>query len=428
MQLISKSTTRLPSRRSLSCRRLCLRSRVTLAAIPSAVVSSLCAPAVHAAGASGAVSVGPVEVTPSLGLEAKHRSNIYRRPSDETSDVILRATPSVIVKAQERLNTYTVSYKGDYGYYQDNQPGKTNDYDDHRINAAAHIEPSSRWVIDVEAGWGDIHEDRGTGLSEGAIGQGINEPVTFEQITTGIEVTYGAEGAGRIQGVVNTLQKEYQNFRAFTESRDYDEDTFGANFFYPVAPKTDVTVQYQRSQTEYPIAAGSLPSFDSTIDTISAGAVWEASAGLTSSARVGYTDREFDDAGRGDFGDLFWALDLQLQPNARTLVFIQGAQETTETTLVGDFIYRRAIRANISRDLGAFTSLDLRASYTRDSYEGSASDRTDDLVNAGIRFNYSFWRQAPVHIEYSYEDKDSTAGALSYTDNVIAVGFTLGLQ
>ena len=408
-------------------------SRITSPTVLSVVVRGMVvvggwyAPAVHAAGAPGSVNVGPLEVTPNLGLEAQHRSNIYRRPSNETSDIILRATPSIIVAAQERLNTYTLSYDGDYGYFQDNLPGQTNDYNDHRINAAAHVEPTSRWIVEVEAGWGDIHEDRGTGLSEGAIGQGISEPITFEQATAGVSVTYGAKGAGRIQAVANSLQKEYQNFRSSTAFRDYSENTLGANVFFPVAPKTDITVQYQRSQTEYPIAAGSLPSFDSTIDTISTGAVWEASAGLTSSARVGYTEREFDDAGRVDFGGLFWSLDLQLQPNSRTLAFIQGAQETVETMLVGDFIYRRALRANISRDLGAFTSLDVRASYTRDSYEGTTNNRTDDLINAGIRVNYSFWRQAPIYIQYSYEEKDSTVGALSYTDHVLAVGFTFGL-
>jgi hypothetical protein len=384
-------------------------------------------PFASAAGAPGSVAAGPFEVTPTLGVEAKNRSNIYRRPTDETSATIYRLTPAIEFLAQERVNTYSVSYSGDYGYYQNEAPGETNDYQDHRVNAAAHIEPTSRWAIDIDAGWGDIHEDRGTGLSEGAVGQGIDEPVTYEQLTAGAMLTYGTRGSSRVQGLVRMLDKEYQNFRAFTQSRDYDQRQLGANFFYPVAAKTDVTVQYVHNNFEYPFAAGNLPSFDSAEDNITAGAEWEASAGLTSSARVGWFSKDFDDSGREDQSGLSWMLDLQLQPTERTQLYIRGQQAPTETTLVGDFIDRRQISVDLTQKLGAFMSVNVRASLGEDVYEGSVNDRTDDLVNAGVRINYTYWRQLPLYLEYSYEDKDSSNASLSYTDNTIAVGFLLSL-
>ena len=385
------------------------------------------ASAVLAAGTPGTVAAGPFEVTPTLGVEAKHRSNIYRRPTDETSATLYRLTPAIEFLAQERRNTYGLSYSGDYGFYRDNPPGETNDYRDHRLDAQAHIEPTARWAIDIDAGWADIHEDRGTGLSEGAIGQGINEPVTYEQVTAGAMLTYGAKGASRIQGSARLLDKEYQNFRTSTQSRDYDQRQLGLNFFYPIAPKTDLTIQYEGSDFDYPFAAGTLPSFNSTEDIITAGAEWEASAGLTSSARLGWFTKDFDDSGREDSNGLAWMVDVQLQPRERTQVYIRGEQTPTETTLVGNFIDRRQVSLDVTQDVGGFTSLNLRGSVGKDTYEGSGGDREDDLINAGVRVNYTYWRRVPVYLEYNYEDKDSSQGGLSYTDNSIAIGFVLGL-
>lgn|GEM_PF-1217580 len=403
------------------------KSKLSVAISSAAVVVCTQVPLVSAAGAPGSVSAGPFAVTPKLGVEAKNRSNIYRRPTNETSATIYRLTPAIEFLAQERVNTYSVSYSGDYGYYQNEDPGETNDYRDHRVNAEAHIEPTSRWAIDIDAGWGDIHEDRGTGLSEGAVGQGISEPVTYEQLTAGAMLTYGTRGSSRLQALVRMLDKEYQNFRAFTESRDYEQRQLGANFFYPVTAKTDLTVQYVHNNFEYPFAAGNLPSFDSAEDNVTAGAEWEASAGLTSSARVGWFSKDFDDVGRKDVDGLSWMLDLQLQPTERTQLYIRGQQAPTETTLVGDFIDRRQISFDLTQQLGAFISVNVRASLGEDVYEGSANNRTDDLVNAGLRINYTYWRQLPLYLEYGYEDKDSSDANLSYTDNTIAVGFVLGL-
>ena len=150
------------------------KSKLSAATLSAAVVLCTQVPLVSAASAPGSVAAGPFEVTPTLGVEAKNRSNIYRRPTGETSATIYRLTPAIEFLAQERVNTYSLSYSGDYGYYQNEDPGETNDYLDHRGDPEAHIEPTSRWAIDIDAGWGDIHEDRGTGLSEGAVGQGIS--------------------------------------------------------------------------------------------------------------------------------------------------------------------------------------------------------------------------------------------------------------
>lgn len=404
-----------------------LRNKLSIAFFGVFAIFAAQSSTAAAAGAPATVSLGAFEVTPNLGIEAKNRSNIYRRPTDETSATIYRFTPGVEFLAQERLNTYSFSYAGDYGYYQNEEPGETNDYRDHRFNADAHIEPTSRWAIDIDAGWGDIHEDRGTGLSEGAVGQGINEPVTYQQLTAGAMLTYGAKGASRVQGLVRMLDKDYQNFRAFTESRDYEQRQLGANFFYPVAAKTDITVQYVHNNFEYPFAAGNLPSFDSDEDNVTAGAQWEVSSGLTSSARAGWFNKDFDDSGRKDVSGLSWMLDLQLAPTERTQIYIRGQQAPTETTLVGDFIDRRQISVDLTQKLGSFTSVNVRASLGEDVYEGSANNRSDDLVTAGIRLNYTYWRQMPLYLEYGYEDKDSSNVNLSYTDNTIAIGFVIGL-
>jgi len=70
---------------------------------------------------------------------------------------------------------------------------------------------------------------------------------------------------------------------------------------------------------------------------------------------------------------------------------------------------------------------ELGALYGRDEYEQSFNDREDDIYNISVRSGYRFRRWANVYVGYSYDDKDSNAPNLSYTDHTFVLGVDLSL-
>ena len=64
---------------------------------------------------------------------------------------------------------------------------------------------------------------------------------------------------------------------------------------------------------------------------------------------------------------------------------------------------------------------------TRERYEQSINDRTDWVYNATVKANYEFRRWCNTYISYAYNDKDSNADDLSYTENAFMIGVDLSL-
>jgi predicted porin len=63
----------------------------------------------------------------------------------------------------------------------------------------------------------------------------------------------------------------------------------------------------------------------------------------------------------------------------------------------------------------------------RDTYEQSFDDREDDIYNVSFRVGYEFRRWANFYTGYGYDNKDSNAEDLSYSENVFNLGVDLSL-
>jgi predicted porin len=374
------------------------------------------------------INAGPVAITPTVGTEIKYRDNIYLQDNDTTDSWIYIARPAVNAALQDRDNLYQLDYRGEGGWYQEDSTGDRNDYFDNTLSGNAHMEFSERWITEVFGSWAALHEDRGTGLSEGFIGGVIPKPIEFDQGDVGASLQYGSdEGVGRLLLSAGYMDRQYQNFEELTRSRDREETTFAATFFYPVAPKTDVLVEYAYKDIEYPNPFQQGPALDSDENSLWAGAEWEMTPNLTSSARLGYVDKDFKDSERKDWDGLGWSVSLAMQPREQDTVFVESSRRPEETTLQGDFIKRTNLTARWTHDWSDRVYTELSALYGKDEYEQSINDREDDIYNISFRVGYEFRRWANIYAGYSYDDKDSNIDGLSYKDNIVMVGVEFSL-
>jgi polysaccharide biosynthesis protein VpsM len=284
--------------------------RAVLALVAFIAALGQTAPTLAAADPTGPASVqaGPVAITPTAGAEIKYSDNIYLQENNTTDSWIYIARPAVVAALQDRNNIYQAGYKGEAGWYDVNRSNDRNDYFDNTFSGDAHLELGDRWIAEGYTRWARLHEDRGTGLSEGLIGEFIPEPIEYDQGDVGGSLQFGAdEGVGRLVFRAGYMDREYQNFKEFTRPRDLDETTLASTFYHPVAPNTDVLVEYEHKDIHYPTPFPDQPKLDSTENDLMVGAQWEITPNLTSTAKAGYVEKDFDSSERKDWDGLGWS-------------------------------------------------------------------------------------------------------------------------
>jgi hypothetical protein len=374
------------------------------------------------------ITAGPVAITPTVGTEIKYRDNIYLQENNTTDSWIYLARPAISALAQDRNNVYQLGYKGEAGWYEVDRSNDRNDYFDNTFSGDTHLEFSERWIAEAYVRWAALHEDRGTGLSEGLIGEFIPEPIEYDQGDVGGSLQFGSdEGVGRLVLRAAYMDRSYQNFKEFTRPRDLDETTLGSTFFYPIAPNTDLLAEYQYNDIHYPTPFADQPALDSEENYLMVGAQWEITPNLTSTAKAGYVDKNFESSQRKDWDGLGWSLDLLMEPREQDTILVRSERAPEETTLQGNFIKRETLEATWTHRWSDRVDTQLRGLVGVDTYEQAVDDRKDDSYTVALRVDYEFRRWANVYAGYSYDDKDSNAENLSYTDNIFRIGVELSL-
>ncbi|MEM9255713.1 MAG: outer membrane beta-barrel protein [Pseudomonadota bacterium] len=377
---------------------------------------------------AAAIAVGPVDVTPTLGVEAKYRDNIYLQEDNETSSWIYLLQPGINARVQDRLNYYQLDYKSEAAWYEEDSDGDENNYYDQTFSGDAHMLFSDTWVVDLGASWAGLHEDRGTGLSEGVVGRVLPKPIKYDQTDFTGSVRYGREGGiGALKLRAGYMDRVYQNFRDLTRLRDRDETTLGATLYYPLAPKTDLLLEYTYKDINYPNNVPELAPLDSEENFVLLGVEWEITPNLVSVVKAGYVDKSFASSEREDWDGVGIELALQMQPTEIDRVRINGRRSPEETSVQGDFIVREELSAEWVHDWSDRVYTTLDGSAGRDTFEGSFDDREDDIYSIGIEAGYAFRRWANFYIGYVYDEKDSNVDTLSYTDNTFRIGVDLSL-
>ena len=374
------------------------------------------------------IEAGPFLITPSAGVETKHRDNIYLQQNNQTDSWIYLAQPALNILAQDRNNTYQLNYQGEAAWYQVSRHNDDNDYFDNTVSGEAHMEFSDRWIAEGFISWASLHEDRGTGLSEGLIGEVLPKPIEYDQADVGGSLQYGSDAeVGWVLLNVGYMERRYSNFKELTRPRDRDETTVDITFFHPIAPNTDVLAEYGFKRIHYPNPFDDLAQLDSDENSVSAGLQWEITPNLTSTAKLSYIDKEFKESGREDWDGLGWTLELWMQPREQDTILVTSTRHPEETTLQGNFIKRDIFTTTWTHQWSDRVYSELSGLLGQDNYAQSFDNREDDILNVSLKVGYEFRRWMNVYTGYAYDRKNSNVEDLSYRDYVFNVGVELSL-
>ena len=257
---------------------------------------------------------GPLQVIPQISAQAGYDDNIFSTETSEVSSTKFILTPSVQLKAEKGLNEYSVNYKISNATYQDSS---ADNYTDHELSGRAYFDFNIRNRLELLAGYLQTHEDRGSGLNQGNNATTNDKPVEYHVNSAQAAYEFGGkEAKGRIRVVAGVQDREYDNFRAQTESKDRRTVKTSATFYYRVMPKTSLLFEVRNEDIDYDLASVTL---DSNERKYLLGAEWEATAKTSGSLRFGYSEKDFDSATRTDDDGLSWEMAMRWSPKSTLL-------------------------------------------------------------------------------------------------------------
>ncbi|WP_096087122.1 outer membrane beta-barrel protein [Agaribacterium haliotis] len=366
---------------------------------------------------------GSLKLVPTVEFGLEYDDNIYSEERDPTGSGIYVVEPDFALGTDDGVNRYGVRYKLKSGTVE---ASSADNYLDHRLSGLAHIEPNDKNRIDVNLAYDKLHEDRGTGLSEGRPGA-IDRPVEYDAKSANAAYQYGAlSSKARVGGSVGFYSKEYTNFRQYSAIRDFDQNSVGLNFEYSIGDATSLTLDGSTADIRYPHIGTEEPSRDSTDNRALIGLKWDITGKTTGKAKVGYQVKDFDAAERKDFSGAAVDVSLSWEPRTYSTIDFKLGQVSKDPTTVGDYIEERYVLIGWNHGWTPRISTDVQASYADEEYVGNL-DRHDDTTGATLALNYAFARWLTAGLSYDYTNKDSNVDDIPFDKNVYKLMVTAGL-
>ncbi|MBL4680774.1 MAG: outer membrane beta-barrel protein [Pseudomonadales bacterium] len=370
-----------------------------------------------------AVDLGGFNFTPTIGISQSLDNNIFNQPNGRRSSGISRFTPQLQLFAQKDANTLALTYGGDYGIYANSD---NDDYQDHSFSADAYLEMNSRNRFTLAASIAQLHDNRGTGSSEGAAATSRTKPDEYDLNGASALWEYGADSARFGASFNITLADiEYTNNRLETQFRDRDEVSLQARLYGRVQSKTRFFVELETRDIEYdtlPISGGSL---DSDQDTFSVGVVWEATGKTTGTVKIGSTDKEFSAPSRQDADLNTWEVEVVWSPRTYSNVFFTSSSAPRETNGTGTYIESRSHQVQWLHDWSGRLHTSVSFALGNDEYDNDP--RSDDRLDYSFGVNYDLERWINLGFTYSYQELDSNTAVFDYDKRIIAFSVDLSL-
>ena len=363
-----------------------------------------------------------ITASPAINISTRHDDNIFLQDRNTTSSWITELAPSIILAAGEGANYYTAKYKLAAGRYHSS---RNDDYVDHMFQLNSHNEFNHRNKIELAVDYLKLHENRGTGISDGGASFS-STPDKYRDIDLEGTYFYGSDNAtGRIEVNASHLDKKYINHRSRTRGFDRKENEVGGTFFYKVMPKTSLLFEAKHKNIEYINEFAGVASLDGDENTYQVGVMWDTTAKTTGRAQFGRTHKSFDSSQRKSSNFPSWEVGVNWELRSYSVFDFSTSSSADETNGTGNFIEQRSYVASWQHAWSERLSSSVQTSFTNDDY--SASTRNDDIKDYLLGMDYLFRRGVKFGVEYSYENRNSNITNLDYNDNIFMLSAKIGI-
>ncbi|PSJ40064.1 hypothetical protein C7I36_12405 [Zobellella taiwanensis] len=370
-----------------------------------------------------AVDLGGVGFIPTVKLSETYDDNIWEASGlagdEEQSSWVTSIEPSFTLAARDRLNTYQFNYRfNNTTYHSSHDDDKT----DHFVSANSHMEFNARNRLDLNAGHNRQQDTRDSTNRQ-------NDEVGNKYHTTNLGGLYGfgAEAARmQLELGANHEWRRYTNNRdsgSLTREKDRDTLSLVTTAYYRIGPKTRLLAEIQRNDYDYQTA-----NLDSTSWRYLLGATWQATAKTSGTVKVGFEDKDFNDATKNDPNNSTWEAGITWEPLTYSRVKLNTSSRAEEGSATEDYIDTDSYGIGWEHDWTPRITSNLGYSLTEKAYKGGGREgRKDDLDVYNIGVNYKMRRWLDLGVGYTHKDNSSNSATDSYDRNQVFVNANISL-
>ena len=359
-------------------------------------------------------------IIPQLTTAVRYDDNIYNDEFNTTSSSIYILKPSIKFGTDDGINRYGGVYELTSTTYAN---GTEDNYLDHNFALLAHTEFSAKHRTDFKFGFANLHEDRGTSLTE-TDSTVIDEPIKYNELTANGYYQFGSiSSIMRIGGGVAFANKTYQNFIERTKFSDVTGLKFFTDADYQVGDVTFLTLDISSTDIEYDIAR--VDSRDNLDSRALMGIKWEGLSKTTASIKAGYQYKVFENDNRENFSGYNVDLGLSWKPVEYSTFTVYVNRSAEDSNDIGDYIKEFGGSIGWAHTWTEQFNSNLQLIFTSEDYIGAV--RNDDTMDAVFNLNYNFTRWLQVSAGYEFTNKDSNATDISYDKNAASLSIVVAL-
>nr|WP_215909058.1 outer membrane beta-barrel protein [Pseudoalteromonas ostreae] len=364
------------------------------------------------------------EVTPMLKLGVSSNDNFFMTPSTTQSRLIWNIAPSLEALIEDGPDNYKFDIASSTSFHNQDT---TDNFTQVNVGTVVHKEFTSQHRLDVvgDADW--LYEPRGTGLTEGQ-GNAIDDLIDYQQQNLTARYEYGAlSSKAMVALTVGYYNKNYQNFTAISQYRNYDKPMLGIVGYYNTQAGTRTFLEVKQENYRYDVIDSNGVSRDSDDVKVLFGMEWEATAVTTGSFKVGYQNKDFESNLRNNFSGLSWEATVVWKPLSYSSVQLVTSRAAKDPLLQGDYIKESVYGATWQHDWSEYISSVASVNYVDQEYSGNF-DRKDKVKNARLGLNYLASNFGMITGYVDFIDRNSTQADIEFDRVIVGLNFTFALK
>ena len=361
------------------------------------------------------VPVGNLALTPTVDLTTGYTDNLFDSVSDEKSTWFSTVRPGLNLQGSKGGLTAGVNASLEHGVYYSS---RADDYTDKGVSAYATVEFDSRKKLDLLAEYLKLHDARSDSGSGDALSTDVASKASrYTMKNLGATFTYGTpRSTGQIIVKGDISDKEYDNFRDFTASKDRQTKSVSGTFFYRVAPKTRMLVEGRYKDVDYDLSSVTL---DSDTKKLLVGVEWDATAKTSGLAKIGYARKDFDNNARDDFSGSSWEVGVTWAPRTYSMFDLSTSREAEESSGAADYIDTTSWTLGWSHEWTDVVASRVSYNSLNEDYVGDPSGTDDDTGTFTVGLSYDMRRWLTLGVDVSHVSFDSNQPDADYDSNTI---------
>ena len=364
------------------------------------------------------IQMGSFTLFPTVGLSYGHDDNVYYgRGEDKLSSNYYVFSPGIRLETEGEKTNFLAQYNYDRTVF--NADSNYN-FEMHHFLAGLGHNASSRTRFDLTAEYYDGTDRIGTANQQGLLLNLGLDPDEWHSFGVGGKWHYGGVGAkGSIDVELGMIDREYDNNREYTATRDRETRYLGATYTHQISPKTNYLLQAKYADIDYDIA-----SLDNEETRLMLGAEWNVTGKTTARALVGYLSKDFKEPAHNDFSGVAVEAGVTWSPRSYSVFDLTLARETDETNGNGSYVLRNSADLGWTHYWVDRFSTTANIGYSDEKYKGSLRDDSLNYYGLSAKYQFSDWLMSGLG--YRHSDRSSSLEDFEYKDNSIL--FTLELS